>query len=802
MSEFLRRLFSSDFMGHGYCYLWKPEIVWLHAISDGLIALSYYFIPLVLAYLVRKRRDLPFHWVFFMFGLFIFGCGTTHAMEIWTLWNGTYRLAGLIKAITAGASLATAIALVPIVPKALRLPSPAQLRAVNLELEKEIAERRRVEEVLQVALTEQKRIEERLRASEAQLMDAQRLARVGSFEVDIATDKIYWSDEIGRIFGTTDPGQSDFQTFLNFVDPKDRDKVLEGARAVRSTRALTETRGPVETQYRIIRQDGEIRFVRSIVEAIRNDRGVPVRLTGATQDITEQVKAEELLRQSEQRLQNAERLAQLGHWQWDLNSDQVIWSEECYRIFDQRRDIALTHATAHQVVVVEDRERVAQGTKQHLSEKKGGTVEFRIVRSDGELRIIRSVSEVVLDDEGEPIGMFGTFQDITDSRRAEEESVARQKLESVGTLASGIAHDFNNLLGGVLVQAELALGELAAGSNPEEELKAIHEVALRGSEIVRELMIYAGKETAVVGHVDVSQIVMEMLQLLKVSVSKHSMLEADLGKDLPAVRANAAQLRQIVMNLVTNASDAIGDRDGVIRVATKRVRPRSDAPGWMSGRLAESDYVQLEVSDTGCGISSEIQSRVFDPFFTTKSAGRGLGLAIVDRIARDLGGAIHVTSESGKGSTFQVLLPCAETATESGDRISGIELLPRPAQHATILIVEDEDPIRQAVTKMLRKAGFEVFEVVDGSSAIDLVRVNGDKIDLILLDMTIPGASSREVVTEAAKVRPDVRVILTSAYSKEMVEGAINAPQIHGFVRKPFQIVDLVKTLRNALPVG
>jgi PAS domain S-box-containing protein len=149
MPEFLHKLFSSDFMGHGYCYLWRPEILWLHAISDGLIAFSYYFIPVMLVYLVRKRKDLPFHWVFFMFGVFILSCGTTHAMEIWTLWHGTYRLAGLIKAITAGASLATAVALVPMVPKALLLPSPGQLRAANVELEKEIAERRRVEEALE-----------------------------------------------------------------------------------------------------------------------------------------------------------------------------------------------------------------------------------------------------------------------------------------------------------------------------------------------------------------------------------------------------------------------------------------------------------------------------------------------------------------------------------------------------------------------------------------------------------------------------------------------------------------------------
>src|SRR5215467_10947000 len=148
MFEFLRKLFDSDFMSHGYCYLWRPEIVWLHAASDSLIALSYYFIPLMLVYLVRKRRDLPFHWMFLMFGVFILGCGTTHAMEIWTLWHGTYRLAGLIKLLTAGASMATAVALVPLIPRALALPSPAQLAAANRELEQEVNNRRRAEEQL------------------------------------------------------------------------------------------------------------------------------------------------------------------------------------------------------------------------------------------------------------------------------------------------------------------------------------------------------------------------------------------------------------------------------------------------------------------------------------------------------------------------------------------------------------------------------------------------------------------------------------------------------------------------------
>jgi nitrogen-specific signal transduction histidine kinase/CheY-like chemotaxis protein len=411
-----------------------------------------------------------------------------------------------------------------------------------------------------------------------------------------------------------------------------------------------------------------------------------------------------------------------------------------------------------------------------------------------------SVTEVSLDEDGQPGSVFGAFQDITEVKHAQEESFARQKLESVGTLASGIAHDFNNLLGGVLAQAELALSEVAAGLNPEEELRAIRDVAIRGSEIVRELMIYAGKESPAVGLVDVSRIVKEMLGLLKVSVSKHAVLETDLAEDLPTVRVNAAQLRQIVMNLVINASDALGDRDGVIRVTTRCLKANQRSSGEISGRRPEDDYLELAVSDTGRGIPPEAQAKVFDPFFTTKSAGHGLGLAIVHGIVRSLGGAIHLTSEPGNGTTFQVWLPCAETtAGVTKDATSGIEEAAGPSQLATILVVEDEAPLRQAVTKTLRKTGFEVLEAADGTSALDLVRANRGKIDVILLDVTIPGASSAEVVAEAAKAQPAMKVILTSAYSQEMLTPPISKFGVCGFIRKPFQLRDLVERLRNAL---
>jgi two-component system cell cycle sensor histidine kinase/response regulator CckA len=457
-----------------------------------------------------------------------------------------------------------------------------------------------------------------------------------------------------------------------------------------------------------------------------------------------------------------------------------------YRMFGKPPGYVPTYGGFLTDLTPVDRQRMERLIADSLERKTGNSIEYQIVLPQGDVRTIFCIWEVLLDEEGTPVRLFGTCQDITDSRRTQEESFERQKLESVGTLASGIAHDFNNLLGGVLIQADLGLAECDAGEFPHQELVGIRNVAIRGSEIVRQLMIYAGRESAEVGIVDVSRIVEEMLELLKVSVSKRAVLEADLGRHLPPIHANAAQIRQIVMNLVTNASDAIGDRDGVIRVATRAV--------------AEEDHLELEVSDTGPGMTAATQAKMFDPFFTTKSAGHGLGLSVVHGIVRGIGGSILFNSELERGTTFQILLPVAkQQAGPATHTLGADEVATSGFREATILVVEDEDLLREAIAKMLRKAGFEAYEAADGSAAIELLRARGAQIDLILLDLTIPGASGAEVVTQAVKVRPDVRVVLTSAYGREMIGGSLKSPQVRDFIRKPFRIEDLVSILRKTL---
>jgi two-component system cell cycle sensor histidine kinase/response regulator CckA len=393
--------------------------------------------------------------------------------------------------------------------------------------------------------------------------------------------------------------------------------------------------------------------------------------------------------------------------------------------------------------------------------------------------------------------------DLTDIRHAQEEAHERHNLESLGVLAGGIAHDFNNLLGGALAFSELAQAKLVEGTAPLEELRKIGEVAARGSEIVRQLMIYAGNETGTLGPVDISSVVTDMLALLKISVSKHAALKTTLAPDLPGVRANSAQIRQVVMNLVTNASEAIGDQDGMIHVITGRLPAVSDSSQPEAAKsLAEGDYVRLAVSDTGSGMTPETQRRAFDPFYSTKFVGRGMGLAMVQRIVRGLGGTINVVTSPGNGCTIEVVLPGVAQTAPAFDRYLAIRAPRANVQTllgTRILVVEDEPTLLLAVSRLLQSRGLSVIQASDGSAALDLIRARQDRLDAMLLDVTLPGASAFQVLQEAQRLRPDLAVILTSAYSHETIQGNFNGFRVEHFLRKPFHADDFVSMLQGLL---
>jgi PAS domain S-box-containing protein len=427
-------------------------------------------------------------------------------------------------------------------------------------------------------------------------------------------------------------------------------------------------------------------------------------------------------------------------------------------------------------------------------------LQYRLRRADGEYRFIICKGVPRFERDKTFTGFIASCIDITELKLAQEENLGRQKLESVGVLAAGIAHDFNNLLGGMLAEAELVAGELPAGSDLMEEVQRIKDLGVRGSEIVRQLMVYAGRETEDFEPVELTRLVEEMLDLLKVSVSKRAILKTNLAKNLPAIKGNAPQLRQVVMNLIINASEALGEMNGIITVTTSFVIGGKDLARESSMEFAGVDLVRLEVSDTGSGFSEELRGKIFDPFFTTKFTGRGLGLAVVQGVVRGHGGVIKLVSAPGKGATFQIFFPCASQSAEQDHHTK----VPASAEHVsvstmTVLFVEDEDTLRTAVAKSLRKRGFLVIEAADGSAAIDALRDALRHIDVILLDLTIPGADSHEVAEEAQRIRPAIKIVITSAYGQEAGSDFLKLPQVVAYIRKPFQADELARLLRETV---
>jgi two-component system cell cycle sensor histidine kinase/response regulator CckA len=421
----------------------------------------------------------------------------------------------------------------------------------------------------------------------------------------------------------------------------------------------------------------------------------------------------------------------------------------------------------------------------------------RYVKKNGDSIWINLTASIIRDPEGRPWYGLAMIEDITEAKRAQEEAIARQKLEGLGVLAGGIAHDFNNLLGSIRATSELVLSELPGGSPVCDEVQSIMNVADRAAEIVRQMLAYAGHESSVFEPLNLAELVNEMLQLLKVSISKTAHLTVDLPPNLPAVRANAAEIRQVVMNLLTNASEALGEREGVISVTVAQVRSGPEQFTDSTRKVLQNNHLRLTVSDTGSGMTEEIQARIFDPFFTTKFAGHGLGLAAVQGIIHRHGGTIKVVSAPGQGSRFEILLPCmSQPVRDTRDLPVPVAPGAIGSGDETVLVIEDEEPLRFAVSKMLRKRGFSVVEASDGRAGMDLFKSNERKIDAVLLDLTLPGMTSRTVLEELRRMRPDVKVIVTTAYSQDRAREAIGALQPWLYIQKPYRVSEVADLLR------
>ena len=444
-------------------------------------------------------------------------------------------------------------------------------------------------------------------------------------------------------------------------------------------------------------------------------------------------------------------------------------------------------------------QRQATGNLQRRREGIREQHEFRLKRKDGSDLWTIMATAPILDEQGAFQGAQALVTDLTARRHLEAGVLEAQKLESLGVLAGGIAHDFNNLLVGVLGNARLALMHLPHESSERGTLEDIETAALRMADLTRQMLAYSGKGQFVIQRLSLNKLIEEIGQLLASVVSKRAQLRYSLSPLPMEVEGDLPQLRQLVMNLVSNASDALGDQDGVITVTTSLVRADREylQAKFPESRLSEGEYVHLEVSDTGMGMDDGTRTKIFDPFFTTKFTGRGLGLPAVLGILRGHRGAVRVHSELGKGSRFELILPRASPQPQA-------VTLPRPPVSSLrgtglVLVADDERGVRRVAARILREAGFEVLEACDGLEAVQIIDREKHRLCATLLDLTMPGLSGEEVLAHMRQVAPGIRVVLTSGYSEKEGSGHFASLGVSGFLPKPWTPEDLEDAFRVAL---
>ncbi len=446
-----------------------------------------------------------------------------------------------------------------------------------------------------------------------------------------------------------------------------------------------------------------------------------------------------------------------------------------------------------------DREQFIDGLRQHgevkefefpFRHKNGGYVTClisgRVIRINNEdciLSIVHDITERKILQEQQ--------------RQLELQMQQVQKLESLGVLAGGIAHDFNNILMAVLGHCELALRRLPEPSPALENLQQIKLAANKAADLANQMLAYSGKGRFVTEPLQLSALVAEMAQMLAVSVSKKALLRYKLAAQLPTTIADATQIRQVIMNLVINASEALGDRQGTITMATGAMACDQD---YLRGtclpqELPAGNYVYLEIADTGGGIDAETAARIFEPFYTTKFSGRGLGMAAVLGIVRGHKGAIKLDTALGKGTSFRILLPASDKAVKPAQRE---KLAPALKNSGLVLLVDDEEIVRRTGREMLEELGFDVVTAKDGRKAVAIFSAQHQQISFVLMDMTMPEMDGEEAFHELKRIAPTVKVIICSGYNEQEITPRFAQRELAGFLKKPFQLAELQKVIRDA----
>lgn len=617
------------------------------------------------------------------------------------------------------------------------------------------------------------------------------------YDHDVVAQEIQWAGDTVKCIGWTSAelGTS-ARAWTERVHPDDLARV-------NAQLAILPIEPLFVSEYRFRHKAGHYVWIFDRGVLSRNPQGRITRVIGIMWDISTRKRAEENLRENEERFRQLAENIQEVFWMTDLGKNEMIyispgyekiWGRPCAELY---RNARLWLEAIHP----DDRARIASAIK---SKQPFGNYdeEYRIVRPDRSLRWIRDRAFPVANAEGQIYRVVGIAEDITRQRELEEQFRQVQKMEAVGQLASGVAHDFNNLLTVIRGSSDLLLGSTNRNSAEAKELlQQIIATSDRAANLTRQLLVFSRKQALHSQPLNLNELLEDLTRLLRRIIGEDIRLRCEFGADLPLVLADPGMLEQVVMNLVINARDAmphggeltmrtsLDHRHGLFQQTTLTSRP--------------GQYACLHIIDTGCGIPPEILPRIFEPFFTTKEAGKGtgLGLATVYGIVQQHHGWIEVQSQPGKGTTFQIGIPASKTVSPNTVKPAAPDSTPRLLHGSeTILLVEDEPAVRRLVRSVFERHGYQVIEAESGKAALALWRENRARIDLMLTDMVMPdGITGLMLAQQLRQERPDLKIIFSSGYSPELGTQNLSLPTGSHYLQKPFNPQVLLQTVRDYL---
>jgi PAS domain S-box-containing protein len=647
---------------------------------------------------------------------------------------------------------------------------------------------------IQRDITERKIAEERLRESEAMLGAAQRLARMGSWVAEFRPPdptkwQLTWSEEVFRIFGFAPGGlEVSNEAFFRHVHPDDREMVLEAFK-----KALRE-RTEYHAEHRVIRPDGVQRIVHEQATALYDEMGNPLKVLGTVQDITERKEAEEELRHWKERYDMLTKASGQIIFDWDQSNGRITWGGDSERLLGHPpENLGATIEEWITRIHPEDQAHFERELEQEVVAKGSGEIEYRLRRGDNTYITVKGIGYPMIGENGKVARILGSVTDISSQRALEVQLRRSQKMEAFGKLAGGVAHDFNNLLTVITGYNEVLLSELAATDPKREYVEELARATNRASTLTSQLLAFSRQQKLQPRVVNLNEVLRDTSKMLARVIGEDMRMRIVPADDLGNIKADVGQIEQVLMNLAVNARDAMPGGGSVTMRTRNATAPGEHTPA----ALPPGEYALLEVTDTGTGMSPEVQARIFEPFFTTKAPGQGtgLGLATCYGIVKQSGGEIAVQSKPGAGTTFQIYLPRVYEAMKSYDVPLGPGTL--PTGHQTVLVVEDELPVRAIMRSILQRLKYTVLEAANGAEAMRILLTPGGKpVELLITDLVMPEMGGKELARRTRAIFPEIRIIFTSGYPIAPAEELL--PGAH-FLQKPFSPKAIAEAARDAL---